>query len=218
MITTSRVGGLNLPSPVANVILASGLEPQTIVCRVDEDPPKAQQQDLDNDKIPLRASSQVNCKEGDTQFKGGIVLRDKNDNDPKSGYTLDTNQYELTFNTGKSNESGLKLDLDVDVTWSNPNYAVRYNFNFEIYGSDGRFGTTYAYTATYAPDNAQTPFAGGTFNYEHPGFPHGDQTLPAHRQDHQPQVQQYLQGDLRRRKLAAGRHSRQHTTGRLQRL
>lgn len=166
VVTTNRVGGQNLPSPVANILLASGLEPQSINCTASENPPKAQQQDLDNDKIPLEARYQVDCTVGDTRLKGGIVLRDKNDNDPKSGYTLDTNQYELTFNTGKSNESGLKLDLDVDVTWSNPNYAVRYNFNFEIYGSDGRFGTTYAYTATYAPDNAQTPFAAGTFNYE----------------------------------------------------
>ncbi len=166
VVTTSRVGGQNLPSPVANVILASGLEPQSIDCTASETPPRAQQQDLDNDKIPLQASYQVNCSVGDTRLKGSIVLKDKNDNDPKSGYTVDTDQYELTFNTGKPNESGLKLDLDVDVTWSNPNYAVRYNFNFEIYGSDGRFGTTYAYTATYAPDNAQSPFAGGTFNYE----------------------------------------------------
>lgn len=166
VVTTSRVGGLNLPSPVANVVLASGLEAQSIDCTASENPPKAQQQDLDNDKIPLQASYQVDCRVGDTRLKGGILLKDKNDNDPKSGYTLDTNQYELTFNTGKSNESGIKLDLDVDVTWSNPNYAVRYNFNFEIYGSDGRFGTTYTYNATYTPDNIQTPFAAGTFNYE----------------------------------------------------
>lgn len=108
----------------------------------------------------------MDCTVGDTRLRGGILLRDKDDNNPRSGYTVDTDQYELTFNTGKPNESGIQLDLDVDVTWSNPNYAVRYNFNFEIYGSDGRFGTTYAYTVTYAPDNIQTPFAAGTFNYE----------------------------------------------------
>lgn len=166
VVTTNSVGGLSLPSPVANLILASGLEPQAITCTASETPPKAQQQDLDNDKIPLQASYAVDCTVGDTRLKGGIVIKDKNDNDPRSGYTVDTNQYELTFNTGKANESGIKLDLDVDSTWSNPNYAVRYNFNFEIYGSDGRFGTTYAYTATYLPDDAQTPFAAGTFNYD----------------------------------------------------
>ncbi|GIW24827.1 hypothetical protein [Meiothermus sp.] len=166
VVTTNRVGGQSLPSPVANILLASGLEPQSINCTASETPPKAQQQDLDNDKIPLQARYQVDCTVGDTRLKGGILLKDKDDNNPKSGYTVDTDQYELTFNTGKANESGLKLDLDVDVTWSNPNYAVRYSFNFEIYGSDGRFGTTYAYTATYTPDNLEAPFAAGTFNYE----------------------------------------------------
>ncbi|WP_240637067.1 hypothetical protein [Meiothermus hypogaeus] len=166
VVTTNTAGGLSLPSPVANLILASGLPPQSINCTASETPPKAQQQDLDNDKIPLQATYRVDCTVGDTRLRGGIVLRDKDDNNPASGYTIDTDQYELTLNTGKSNESGVKLDLDLDVTWNNPNYAVRYNFNFEIYGSDGRFGTTYAYTATYVPDNAQTPFAAGTFNYE----------------------------------------------------
>lgn len=166
VVTTNTVGGLSLPSPVANLILASGLQPQSINCTASETPPKAQQQDLDNDKIPLEATYRVDCTVGDTRLRGGILLRDKDDNNPRSGYTVDTDQYELTFNTGKPNESGIQLDLDVDVTWSNPNYAVRYNFNFEIYGSDGRFGTTYAYTVTYAPDNIQTPFAAGTFNYE----------------------------------------------------
>ena len=166
VVTTSSVGGLNLPTPVANLILASGLDPQAINCTASETPPRAQQQDLDNDKIPLQASYAVDCTVGDTRLKGGIVIKDKNDNDPRSGYTVNTDQYELTFNTGKFNESGIKLDLDVDVTWSNPDYAVRYNFNFDIYGSDGRFGTTYAYTATYVPDNAQTPFTAGTLNYD----------------------------------------------------
>lgn len=166
VVTTNSVGGLSLPSPVASLILASGLDPQAINCTASETPPKTQQQDLDNDKIPLQASYSVDCTVGDTRLKGAIVLKDNDDNNPRSGYTVDTDQYELTFNTGKANESGLKLDLDVDVTWSNPSYAVRYNFNFEIYGSDGRFGTTYAYTVTYIPDDAQTPFAGGTFNYD----------------------------------------------------
>jgi hypothetical protein len=166
LVTTNSVGGLSLPSPVANLILASGLEPQAINCTASETPPKAQQQDLDNDKIPLQARYFVDCTVGDTRLRGAIVLKDKDDNNPRSGYTIDTDQYELTFNTGKANESGLKLDLDVDVTWSNPNYAVRYNFNFEIYGSNRRFGTTYAYTATYVPDDTQTPFTVGTFNYD----------------------------------------------------
>ncbi|GIW35724.1 hypothetical protein [Meiothermus sp.] len=166
VVTTNTAGGLSLPSPVANLILASGLQPQSINCTASETPPKAQQQDLDNDKIPLQATYRVDCTVGDTRLRGGIVLRDKDDNNPTSGYTVDTDQYQLTFNTGKSNESGVKLDLDLDVTWNNPNYAVRYNFNFEIYGSDGLYGTTYTYTATYVPDNAQTPFAAGTFNYE----------------------------------------------------
>ncbi len=166
VVTTNTVGGLSLPSPVANLIMASGLEPQAINCTASETPPRAQQQDLDNDKIPLQASYQVDCTVGTTRLKGAVRLRDKDDNNPKSGYTVDTDQYELTFNTGTASESGIKLDLDVDVTWNNPNYAVRYNFNFEIYDSNGRFGTTYVYTATYAPDDAQVPFAAGTFNYE----------------------------------------------------
>lgn len=166
LVTTNSVGGLSLPSPVASLILASGLDPQAINCTASETPPKAQQQDLDNDKIPLQASYTVDCTVGDTRLRGAIAIKDKSDNDPRSGYTIDTNQYELTFNTGKANESGLKLDLDVDVNRNNPDYSVRYNFNFEIYGSDGRFGTTYAYTATYTPDDTQAPFAGGTFNYD----------------------------------------------------
>jgi len=166
VVTTNTVGGLSLPSVVASLILASGLQPQSINCTSSETPPRAQQQDRDNDKIPLQASYSVDCMVGDTRLKGGIVIKDKDDNDPRSGYTVNTDQYELTINTGKSNESGIKLDLDVDVTWSNPNYAIRYTFNFEIYGSDGRFGTTYAYTATYVPDNAQTPFTAGTLNYD----------------------------------------------------
>jgi len=139
---------------VASLILASGLQPQSINCTSSETPPRAQQQDRDNDKIPLQASYSVDCMVGDTRLKGGIVIKDKDDNDPRSGYTANTDQYELTINTGKSNESGIKLDLDVDVTWSNPNYAIRYTFNFEIYGSDGRFGTT---TPTPPPTSPTMP-------------------------------------------------------------
>ncbi|WP_295395282.1 hypothetical protein [Meiothermus sp.] len=166
VVTTNRVGGQSLPSPVANILLASGLEPQSIDCSTRKTPPEADQQDLDNDKIPREARYQVDCKVNDTRLRGSILLKDKDDNNPTSGYTLDTDQYELTFNTGKPNESGIKLDLDVDVTRNNPNYAIRYNFNLEIYGDGKRLGTTYSYTATYAPDNAQTPFAAGTLNYE----------------------------------------------------
>ncbi|MDW8090712.1 MAG: hypothetical protein RMI80_04735 [Meiothermus sp.] len=166
LVTTNRVGNLSLPSPVANILLASGLEPQSLNCTASETPPRNQQQDLDNDKIPREARYQVDCTVGDTRLRGNILLRDKDDNNPTSGYTLDTDQYELTFNTGKPNESGIKLDLDVDVTRNNPNYAIRYNFNLEIYGDGKRFSTAYNYTATYAPDNAQTPFAAGTLNYE----------------------------------------------------
>ncbi|AWR85903.1 hypothetical protein [Meiothermus taiwanensis] len=163
IVTTSTVGGQVFPAPVASLILASGLDAQSISCNASTSP--SNPQDLDGDGIPLQATFSVDCRVESTYLKGKITLRDQDDNNRKSGYALDTDQYELSFNTGTANQSGLKLDLDVDLNWRNPNYDIRYNFYFEAYKPGKRYSQRYNYTAEYVPDDPERPFVGGTFNY-----------------------------------------------------
>lgn len=163
MVTTSAVGGQVFPAPVASLILASGLDAQSISCTASTTP--SNPQDQDRDSIPVQATFAVDCRVESAYLRGKITLQDKDDNDPKSGYVLNTDQYELSFNTGTANQSGLKLDLDLEVNHKNPNYDIRYNFYFEAYKPGKRYSQRYNYTAAYMPDDPERPFVGGTFNY-----------------------------------------------------
>jgi|UniRef100_A0A7C3DIW4 hypothetical protein len=163
VVTTNTVGGQVFPAPVANLILASGLDAQSISCTASTTP--SNPQDQDQDSIPLQATFAMDCRVGSTYLKGKVALQDRDDNDPKSGYILNTDQYELSFNTGTANQSGLKLDLDLEINRKNPNYDIRYNFYLEAYKPGKRYSQRYNYTAAYVPDDPERPFVGGTLNY-----------------------------------------------------
>lgn len=54
VVTTNTVGGLSLPSPVANLILASGLQPQSINCTASETPPRPSSKTWTTTRFPSR--------------------------------------------------------------------------------------------------------------------------------------------------------------------
>jgi len=122
-------------------------------------------QDQDNDKIPVRVSYSADCSQNNNLFRARMSLTDKDDNNRRSGYTLNTDTFQLILNSGRSNESGLILDLDIDLNLQNPNYSLRHNFNLTLYEPSKRSSLAYNYNTTYTPDDPENPFNAGTFNF-----------------------------------------------------
>ncbi len=160
----NTAGAQGLPGPIAALGAAMGfdLEPASLACSVNS---SGNTQDQDRDGVPVGASYTADCQQGNNSFKARMSLRDKDDNDPRSGYVLDTQEFQLVLNKGQSNETGLVLDLDLDLTQRNPNYNLYHNFSLTLYNRSNRYNLAYTYTTTYTPDDPQNPFYAGTIDF-----------------------------------------------------
>ena len=154
--------------PITSLLDIASVSPQAIDCFSDNNPSI----DEDNDGIPANSSYIIDCSITNNQngsslsLSGSSLVQDKDDKDPKSGYKVDTDEFELRAVNGQGQTSYLKLDLDVDVTKQTSNYSIAYNFNLAAKDISGpEKGITYTYTVTYTPDNSNKPFAGGTIIY-----------------------------------------------------
>ncbi|RIH81960.1 hypothetical protein Mlute_02644 [Meiothermus luteus] len=159
----TTIGGQALPSSVAALVQASNLNPQDAQCGVNVSPTNPPDQDQDG--IPAQASFTLDCQETAGSFNFRLRLQDKDDRNPKSGYVLQTDQYELTLYPGTPSEVRIKLDLDLDLTQKNPGYDIGYNFYFEVYKQGKTYSQRHNYTLSYTPDSDENPFLGGTLNY-----------------------------------------------------
>ncbi len=157
-----------IPTPLVASLNAANILPQAIDC-FSENTPSV---DKDNDGVPANGFYIIDCTLTNNQngssvsLSGSSRVQDKDDNDPKSGYKVETDEFELRAVNSQGQTSYLKLDLDVDITKQSSNYSVAYNFNLaakDIIGPEN--GITYTYTATYTADNSDDPFAGGTIVY-----------------------------------------------------
>lgn len=162
------VGEVSVPEVLLNILETSGVDPQQGADCFED---KNASEDRDNDGVPLMASYEIDCtltgvNSSNISLKGTINLSDKDDNDSTSGYTGRIDNYTLGARTRQGDEGSLNLDLSIDVTANNPNYSVDYSVSLSGSGADGNGSIAYAYDAGYAPDNAEDPFAAGTFNYD----------------------------------------------------
>ncbi len=157
-----------VPAPLAALFNAANILPQAIDCFSENNPSV----DKDDDGVPVNGSYIIDCTVTNDQngsslsLSGSSRVQDKDDNDPKSGYNVNTDEFELRAVNSQGQTSYLKLDLDVNITKQSSSYSVAYNFNLAAKGFIGlERGITYTYTVTYTPDDENDPFAGGTFNY-----------------------------------------------------
>ena len=157
------VSAANLTGQAIKVQCSNTLEPTT--------PTNA-----DGDLIPARLSKTTDCSIRDDQngaglsYKGSVTLEDKDDTKSKSGFKVSNNTYTLNFyGTGgltAAPVSNLFYKHNVDLNWNNPNYSIVNDFEFSGSSADGSFKLAYNYSATYVPDNVETPFVGGTLNFQ----------------------------------------------------
>ena len=162
-LSTSKI-----PKPLVAQLNAANVLPQAIDCFSENNPSI----DKDNDGVPADGFYIIDCTLTNDQngssvsLSGSSRVQDTDDDDPKSGYKVDTDEFELRAINSQGQISYLKLDLDVYIIKESLSYSVAYNFNLaakDIIGPEN--GITYTYTATYVPDDSNNPFAGGTIVY-----------------------------------------------------
>jgi hypothetical protein len=158
----------------ASSLQAQGVGAQVATCTSTLDP--ITPVNADGDLIPARLSKSSDCTFRNDQngaglsYKGSVTLEDKDDTKPKSGFKVSNNTYTLNFyGTGGMTAapvSNLFYKHNVDLNWNNPNYTIVNDFEFSGSSADGSFKLAYNYNASYVPDNVETPFVGGTLNFQ----------------------------------------------------
>jgi hypothetical protein len=117
--------------------------------------------DNDNDGIPVYAEVRLNnCKEDGTTYNGLLIgLQDKNDNDPRSGFTA---LIDFTATDGTNTE---RLALGIDYT-PGPGgaYNVRYGYLVQENSNKIAFGVNMDYTPK--ADGNSDPYDAGFVNFQ----------------------------------------------------
>lgn len=131
--------------------------------------------DEDDDGVPQNASFSVDCTFEDgirtVALEGAMTVQDDDDADPLSGYDVVIENFGFSIvNRNNGNEFVRTFDLlfDLDlVPGPNPSYAVTVDFDYNHIGPIvGAANITFVADWTYVPDDAGTPFAGGTFEID----------------------------------------------------
>ena len=130
--------------PAAAVGLAAATEPSADCITSDPKVPV----DSDGDEIPLSLTISFNCSDPSIRIAGKVVLKDKDDNDPDSGFSADID-LRIEASDEVSGRSVTGFDFAVDVT--------------ELSSS----GTALAYDISYAGNfSLETPVAAVKFSYD----------------------------------------------------
>lgn len=161
-------------NPAASSLQAQGVGGQLLDCRSTLDPTNPT--NADGDLVPARLSKSTDCTIRSDQtgaglsYKGSVLIEDKDDTRPKSGFKVSNNTYTLNFfgdgGMTAAPVSSLFYKHNVDLTWNNPNYSIASEFEFSGSSGEGSFKIAHSYTASYAPDNVEAPFSGGTLNFQ----------------------------------------------------
>lgn len=116
--------------------------------------------DNDNDGIPVYAEIRFNnCKEDGVTYNGLLIgLQDKNDNDPRSGFTV---LIDVSLTDG-TNTRRLALGIDYSPG-SGGAYNVRYGYLFQENDDKIAFGVNMSYTPK--PDGNSDPYDAGFVNF-----------------------------------------------------
>lgn len=153
-------------NPELNLVALSiaALEPQQTDCYSET----GSDVDADKDGIPASSVISFDCSSSENGFsysyKGKITFADNNDADPKSGYSVKIENYEISFNN-KGDIFKLSMNLDFSMIVTATSYTAKYTFDFETSGTDASGKIGFDYTYTYTPDNAADPFAAGTLSF-----------------------------------------------------
>ncbi|MCX8089168.1 MAG: hypothetical protein N3C58_07835 [Meiothermus ruber] len=117
----------------------------------------------DNDRDGIFASAEFrynNCKNNEgLTINGSIKIRDKNDGDPGSGYTV---VGDLTFTAG-TNQARVVLGIDL-TPGSGGAYQVRYGFLTEQGSNKIAYGLNLSYTPS--SDGNSNPYDAGVTNFD----------------------------------------------------
>ena len=137
------------------------LDSQDFNCNVEEQGAS----DSDRDGIPADARYSIDCSysddNGSISIRGATRTQDDDDNDARSGFSVETDAYTLTL-SGPDGTYRLTYDLDLEVTSRSGEYGLSVNFLL----SDSESGSLrYDSSVTYRPDNSSDPFAGGALSY-----------------------------------------------------
>ena len=114
-------------------------------------------EDKDGDGYPKEAIYELNCEFGDYVIKGKIIIQDKDDNDPTSGFYVEIDN--LTYS---SQQISFSMDATYDVRKTQTSWDghIKYSFTY----NEVSWGWEFDFT--YKPDNQNNPYEAGEFNFE----------------------------------------------------
>lgn len=121
--------------------------------------------DFDDDGYVKDAAFNFNCEfsypPNTYKIKGKVIVKDYDDNDPKSGFYVKIEDFEYTIISGAQSEAWMMNSL-YDIKQISPEIKGRIEYSFTYQAATIGWGADF----TYAPDDPEYPWKGGTLNFE----------------------------------------------------
>ncbi len=120
--------------------------------------------DADGDGYVKNATFDFNCNYQGPDYTltmtGTVTVQDDDDNDPTSGFYVDINNFTFNYSGIQTISWTMDATYDLNKTQTGWNGHIEYSFSYN------NVSWSWTWDFIYEPDDPNTPYGGGTFNFE----------------------------------------------------